>query len=221
MYAVTEPRAAALPIEPLAGNEISCAFVQVAPTLWVGTAKCKHGQAQTSTHLIAPGAPPLNPTQMVVSTYRQHQLMVGCDCTDIPPRLNATTTYATSAGVTPGERRILAETGATIPANSKKNFSYYGRLTCMVTGSFAIDATVQLAQTVASGARGEGQVFVAGTPALLRAAMADVAGKATALPTGMVNLLANQPLAIAYLNTGSSNQDVQLVTLTVSEVWIP
>jgi hypothetical protein len=34
-------------------------------------------------------------------------------------------------------------------------------------------------------------------------------------------MLANQPLAIAYLNTGSSNQDVQLVTLTVSEVWIP
>ena len=56
---------------------------------------------------------------------------------------------------------------------------------------------------------------------MLIAGMADVAGKATALPAGIVNLYPNQPLAVAYLNSGNANQDVQLVTFTVSEVWIP
>jgi hypothetical protein len=221
MFALTEPHMELLPAEPYAGNEIDCSFKQESPTVWLGTAKCKHGQARTTTQLFAPGIPSLNPAQMVVGAYRQHRLMIGCDCTDAPPRLNATTTYAPSAGVTPGERRILAETGANIQGYAKKNFSYYGRLTCLMTGSYFIDAKVQLASSVASGARGQGQVFVAGTPPMLIAGLADVAGKATALPVGIVNLYPNQPLAVAYLNSGATNQDVQLVTFTVSEVWIP
>ena len=81
MYAVTEPRVEALPVEPHAGNEVSCAFVQESPTVWIGTARCKHGAgADEPRTCSAPGVPSLNPTQMVTGTYRQHALMVGCDC---------------------------------------------------------------------------------------------------------------------------------------------
>ena len=39
--------------------------------------------------------------------------------------------------------------------------------------------------------------------------------------TGILNLVANQPLAVAYVNTGAAVQDVQSTTLKVSEVWTP
>jgi hypothetical protein len=80
---------------------------------------------------------------------------------------------------------------------------------------------VQLTKSVASGARGMGQVFAAGNPPMFSVSMIDVGGKATAVLRGAVNLYANQPLAIAFLNTGTASQDVALTTLTVSDVWVP
>jgi hypothetical protein len=61
----------------------------------------------------------------------------------------------------------------------------------------------------------------AGAPAILSAPMTDVGGLATAFITGVLNLAPNQPLAVAYVNTGSASQDVQVTTLKVSEVWVP
>ena len=221
MYAVTEPHVETLPAEPYAGNEVSCAFVQQGASTWVGTVKCKHGQAQSTTHLILPGNPPLDAAQMVFGAYRQHELLIGGDCPSMPPKLNATTLYAPSLAIPPGERRIIIEQSATIPAPARSNFSFYGRLTCLRAGAFQIEAKIQLAGSVAAGARGIGQVFIAGIPAMLTAPVLDVAGQATALPSGILNLFPGEPLAVAYTNTGTTNQDVQSTTLTVSEVWVP
>ena len=219
MYAVTEPSPQLLPVEPFAGSEVDCSFRQVDQIQWVGTAKCKHGQTTSTTYHTGPVVN-LNPTQMVFIAYRQHDLVVGCDCPPAPAKLNATVTYNPAPNVQPGEQRIILEQSATI-APPGKNFVYYGRLTCMRTGAYFVDAKLQLATSIASGARGLLQVFVAGTPPMLSGPMIDEAGKATAIVTGIMNVFPNQPLAVAYLNTGTTAQNVQSTTLKVSEVWTP
>ena len=115
------------------------------PTIqWVGTAKCKHGKTTSTTYHTGPMVS-LDPTQMVVTAYRQHQLIVGCDCPTAAPKLNATVTYAASNGVQPGERRIIVEQSASIKPPAK-NFVYYGRLVCARGGAYYIDATITLGQ---------------------------------------------------------------------------
>jgi len=219
MYALTEPHVEQLPAEPLSGDEVSCSFLQVSPTVWLGTARCKHGQTQSSTQLMS-AALPFDPVGMVRNAYRQHDLLVACNCPYAPPQLNATVTYAASTGVVSGEQRIILETSAAIQP-PRKNQSFYGRLTCTRAGAYYVDTTLKLGKTVASGARGVGMVFVAGNPPMLSTNLTDQGGVATAVIQGMVNLLPNQPLAFAYLNTGTTSQDVSATTLKLSEVWTP
>ena len=211
-------REARLDEAQLAANEVALSFEIAATNLWRSQAVCVHGTATTLTH-VAPGV--LDCVAWVSNIMRHHQLVVGCGCQQSPPTLNATVTYAPASGIVPGERRIIIEQSAVIPVNARKNFLYFGRLTCAVTGSFYIDARLELSNTVASGARGVGQVFVAGTPAVITAPVVDVAGKATATLRGTMNMYPNQPLAFAFTNTGTTNQNVSMATLTVSEIWVP
>jgi hypothetical protein len=202
----------------VAADEVSIQFEPAGIAMWRSQATCRHGVAETLTQVGVSGIP--NHVSYVENIWRQHQLVVGCDCPYTPYGLNATVTCATAMGVQPGALRIILEQSATTePGNN--NFSFHGRLTCRRTGAYYIDASVQLAKSVASGARGVGQVFAAGNPPMLSAPMIDVAGKATSIMTGLVNLYPNQPLAIAYLNTGTTSQDVTLTTLKISEVWVP
>jgi hypothetical protein len=197
---------------------VSIYFEPVGLLRWRSQARCSHGVAETMTEGAVPGVP--SHVAFVQNIWRHHQLVVGCNCTQQPPTLNATVAFQQSLGVQPGELRIIREQSATIPPPAN-NFLFYGRLVCMRTGACYVDATLRLAKSVASGARGVGQVFAAGNPPMLNLPLSDVAGRATAAMTGLVNLFPNQPFAVAYLNTGSTSQDVQSTTLRISEVWVP
>ena len=214
------PQITLLPAEPFAGNTVSIKFTQAGSMSWVGEANCKHGITRNTTYLISPGQPPLNHAQMVAETFRQHDLIVGCDCPYDAPKLSAQVAYAAQTGVQPGERRIILEQSATIQPPGK-DFVYYGRLVCQSPGAYYVEAIVKLGRSVAAGARGLGQVFISGTPAMISSPMVDVAGVATATVTGTLNFAVNQPIAVAYLNTGTSAESVPTTTLKVSAAWVP
>jgi hypothetical protein len=209
-----------LPAEPLAGNEVSIKFTQTSATVWVGSANCKHGITQNATYLIAPGVPPLDHRLMVQAVFRQHDQIVGCDCPYAAPILNATVTFALpAAGVEPGQQRYVPQLSASIPAPAK-NFLYGPGLTCKKTGAYQVVAKVQLSRGLAEGARGAGVILISAVP-VLSVPMVDEGGKATANINGMLNLAANQSVAVGYENTSAALQDVVVTTLSVSEVWVP
>jgi hypothetical protein len=206
------------PVQLPALGDLVVTFTQTSPVQWLGVASCVHGRTESPTQLLTAGS--LNPSQMVASAYRQHDLLVPCDCIRTPAVLNATVAYVPTVGVAPGEQRIILEQSATIEP-PQTNFNFYGRLTCRRFGSYYIDANIKLGGSVRTGSRGVGQVFVAGTPPMLSAAMVDIANVATATIRGTVNLTSNQPLALAFLSTSTTNQDVASASMTVSEVWLP
>lgn len=65
-----------------------------------------------------------------------------------------------------------------------------------------------------------GVTVVSGAP-VVNVPMVDEANKATANINVLLNVAANQSVAVGYENTSTSNQDVSLTRLTVSEVWGP
>ena len=204
-----------------AGDSVAVTFTQTAPMVWAGEARCKHGAVKNTTYVAVNASPTLNYAQMVASAQRQHDQIIACNCAYEAPKLNATVTYGAQPNVAPGERRIILEQSAVIAPAGTNNFAYYGRIVCKRPGAYYIDLTLKLSRGVADGARGMGQVFIAGTPAMLTANMQDIGGIATAIVQGTLNLVANQPLAVGYVNTGTSNESVQATTLRASEVWVP
>jgi hypothetical protein len=215
----TLPADRLLEIIAQAGNDISVAFAQTGPMAWQGEAKCKHGRVQNATYQIMPGVPPLNHAAMVTHVRTMHQQIFACDCPHEAPRLNATVTFEPATAIQPGELRIIRELSGTIEP-PKKNFYYGGRLMCARIGAYQVDASVQLARTVATGGGGIAHVLVMGV-AVASAPLKDESGKAIATFAGMGNLQANQPVVVAYENTTSIEQGVTATTLKVSEVWVP
>lgn len=222
---MSQPDIEQLPTDPslpgiFAGNEIDVKFDQVAALVWQGRANCKHGTVTNATYLIAPGVPPLNHAQMMQSSLRQHQQLVGCDCPIAPPRLNATVTFQPASAVEPGQQRYIPQASAVIQPTAKNNLWWGPGLTCAKAGAYALKGKVQLGRAVSAGATGYGVIIVQGVP-VFSVPMTDEGGKATANVDVVVNLAINQSIAVGYENTSAVAQDVVVTSLTVSEVWVP
>jgi hypothetical protein len=211
---MTDPHPATLPTITL----VTVKFVQWDGTTWLGTADCIHGRTQNTTYLSGTGSPPLNHAQMVQSLYRQHDLVIGCNCAYDTPKPNVTSTFQLPTAVPPGQQRYVPMTAAAIQVPA--NWFFGPGLTCARTGAYAVVAKVQLAGSARTGARGLGVILVSGQP-VLNVQMVDETSKATANINAILNLAANQSLAVGYENQSTSNQDVTLTTLSVGEVWVP
>jgi hypothetical protein len=155
---------------------------------------------------------------MVLSSRRQHDQIIGCNCPDEPPKVLATVTFGLANGVEAGQQRYIPQASMTTPGGNF--FPNTVPMTCRRTGAFQITAKIQLANSVALGARGTGNLLITGLP-VLTVAMTDEAGKATANLSGLVNIGANQSVNLGYENTGITAQDVTLATLSLGEIWVP
>jgi len=206
-------------VQPQAGTTVAFTFTQSIPTTWLGTATCVHGVTRNTTYLIAPGVPPLNHTFMVDNVYRQHfQLLPTCNCTPVRPGTVATITFLTPVtAVPPGQQRYIPQQSANLTG---PDLWWGPGLTCAKTGGYGLTAQVQLAASIASGARGNGVLLIAGQPTT-SVPMTDQGGFATANLSVSLNLIVNQSIALGYENTGTTNQNVQAASLTVTELWVP
>jgi hypothetical protein len=205
--------------EPEAGTIATFTFAQINPVTWQGTATCPHGTTRNGTVQFVPGIPPLNHTQMVDNVYRQHfQVLSNCDCVRVSPPIVGTVTFQLPVtAVLPGQQRYIPQTAASLTG---PDLWWGPGLTVAKAGSYAITARVQLVLGVSQGAGGNGVLVIAGQP-VFTLPMTDSGGIATANINTTLNLAVNQSINIGYENTSSSNQDVNMCSLAIKEVWVP
>lgn len=198
-----------------AANEIAIAFANTAPTIWRSTATCPHGWRTTSTKFA--DAAPLDHAGMVQRIWADHDLHVRClICTRTAPIQNATLSVQLPLTLQPDERRVLYQTTATVTGG---NF-VFGPLTCQKSGAYHIEGQMQLASSVAQGARGTLSVVIGGLTTY-GFGLSDVGGKATATIWGLVNIHRNESVMLVFHNLSSSSQTLQSVSFKIGAVWVP
>lgn len=196
------------------GDVVSLTFQEQPPWVWLGKAACKHGTV-SSTSYRAPTAA-IDYAGMVTSAWRQQDLLNMCNCPNAAATDNAVLNVQLPLTLQAGERRVLFQTTATLTGT---NF-VFGPLTCQKSGAYAISGQVQLANSVAQGAVGRLSVVVGAVQTYYFPLM-DIAAKATATMSGVINMRRNESVMLVFDNFSSSSQTLQSVAFKIGAVWVP